>query len=460
MDAQTLSTAMGCSLARATEMLPGMEGAMRAASITTPLRAAHWCAQVGHESAGLQYMEEIASGAAYEGRADLGNTQPGDGVRFKGSGPIQLTGRANFRNFTQWAQSQGHTNLDFEAHPELVRQDPKWGFLAASWYWVVARPNLNSQADADDLNAVTRSINGGTNGLADRRARLARCKALGERLLPGKETTVTTVEKRLDYSRAEIGQDTYYWCGPATTQTIIQARTGQMVSESVLAKELGTTVNGTNGVVQLARVLNARIGGEWKTGSMPNDPPKPAEKETLWSRIVASVNGGVGVAANIWVPPSNYPKASYTSTESLRYGGGFVMHYLAVMGYARDAVGVRHVWLADSGFAPHGSWVTFNQFATMIPPREYAWASAWATDTSEGEDDMTPEDRALLTQIRDNTADCRAMLMALSAQDMGDANIAGPYGGWTQTGDRTRTDLLGAIGEKLGVPGCHDTKEK
>jgi hypothetical protein len=233
-----------------------------------------------------------------------------------------------------------------------------------------------------------------------------------------------------------------------------------MVSESVLAKELGTTVNGTNGVVQLARVLNARIGGEWKTGSMPNDPPKPAEKETLWSRIVASVNGGVGVAANIWVPPSNYPKASYTSTESLRYGGGFVMHYLAVMGYARDAVGVRHVWLADSGFAPHGSWVTFNQFATMIPPREYAWASAWATDTSEGEDDMTPEDRALLTQIRDNTADCRAMLMALSAQDMGDANIAGPYGGWTQTGDRTRTDLLGAIGEKLGVPGCHDTKEK
>ena len=186
MDAQTLSTAMGCSLSRATEMLPGMENAMRAANITTALRAAHWCSQIGHESAGLVYMEEIASGAAYEGRADLGNTQPGDGPRFKGSGPIQLTGRANFRSFTQWANQQGHTTLNFEARPELVRQEPKWGFLAASWYWTVARPNLNAQADRDDVVAVTKSINGGTNGIADRRARLARCKTLGTRLLPGK----------------------------------------------------------------------------------------------------------------------------------------------------------------------------------------------------------------------------------------------------------------------------------
>lgn len=455
MDAQALSTAMGCSLARATEMLPGMEGAMRAASINTPLRAAHWCAQIGHESVGLQYMEEIASGAAYEGRADLGNTQPGDGARFKGSGPIQLTGRANFRAFAQWANQQGLTGLDFEARPDLVRSDPRWGFLAASWYWNVARPALNSQADADDLVAVTRSINGGTNGIADRRARLDRCKTLAARLLPGKEPTVATVEKRLDYSRSEIGQDTYYWCGPATTQTLIQARTGQMVPEATLAKELGTTVNGTNGVQQLQRVLNARIGGNWQVGEMHHDPPLTDEKETLWARIVASINGGVGVAANIWVPPSNYPKASYTSTESLHYGGGFVMHYLAVMGYARDAASVRHVWLADSGFPPHGSWVTFDQFATMIPPREYAWASAWATDTSEGdEDDMfTAEDRAALL-------DCRAMLQTLCAQDMGDANITGPYGGWPQTGGRTRTDTLAAIAAKLGVPGTTDTKEK
>lgn len=388
MDAQTLSQAMGCSLARATEMLPGMENAMRAANINTPLRAAHWCSQIGHESVGLQYMEEIASGAAYNGRADLGNTQPGDGPRFKGSGPIQLTGRNNFRAFTRWANAQGHTNIDFEAHPRLVRSEPKWGFLAASWYWTVARPNLNAQADRDDVVAVTKSINGGTNGLADRRTRLARCKGLGNRLLPSAAkggTPVATVEKRLDYSRAQIAQDTYYWCGPATTQTLIQARTGNMVAESVLAKELGTTINGTNGVQQLQRVLNARIGGNWKVGAMPNDPPNADQKKLLWDRIVGSINGRVGVAANVWVPPSNYPKASYTSTQNLQYSGGFIKHYLCVMGYAIDGAGKKHVWLADSGFAPYGSWITFDQFATLIPPREYAYAADWMAST-----DATP----------------------------------------------------------------------
>lgn len=73
---------------------------------------------------------------------------------------------------------------------------------------------------------------------------------------------------------------------------------------------------------------------------------------------------------------------------------------------------------------------------------------------------MTDDQTALLRQIRDNTADCRAMLMALSAQDMGDPRITGPYGGWPQTGGRTRTDTLAAIAAKLGVSGTTDTKEK
>ncbi|OLT54827.1 hypothetical protein BJF89_00925 [Corynebacterium sp. CNJ-954] len=369
-----------------------MENAMRAANITTALRAAHWCSQIGHESVGLQYMEEIASGTAYNPPSrvaqSLGNTQAGDGPRYKGSGPIQLTGRSNFRAFTRWAQAQGHTTIDFEAQPQLVRSDPRWGFLAASWYWTVARPNLNGLCDADNVDAVTIAINGGTNGIADRRARLARCKNLGTRLLPSAAkggTPVATVEKRLDYSRAQIAQDTYYWCGPATAQTLIQARTGNMVAESVLAKELGTTVNGTNGVVQIANVLNKRIGGGWKVAAMPNDPPNADQKKLLWDRIVGSINGRVGVAANIWVPPSNYPKASYTSTQNLQYSGGFIKHYLCVMGYAIDSAGVKHVWLADSGFAPYGSWITFDQFATMIPPREYAYAADWMAST-----DATP----------------------------------------------------------------------
>lgn len=418
MDAATLRQAMGnVSGVNYEAYVDGFNNAMRAAGITTVIRAAHWCAQIGHESVGLKYMSEIwgpsAAQRGYEGRRDLGNTQVGDGFRFRGSGPIQLTGRNNFRAFTRWANAQGHTTINFEADPDKVRAVPKWGFLAASWYWTVARPQMNSLCDqavtneAASIEAVTRAINGGTNGLADRRARYARAKALGRKLLPsaapsGGASSSKAVEKVLDYSRAEIGQDTYYWCGPATAQLLLHTRTKNMVSESVLAKELGTTINGTNGVVQIANVLNRRMGGNWKVASMPNDPPKSGEKELLWKRIVGSINGNVGVAANIWVPPSNYPKASYKSTQNLKYSGGFVKHYLCVMGYAVDEAGRRHVWLADSGFAPYGSWVTFDQFATMIPPREYSYAADWQGSTEispSKEDDMTPDQAKKLDHI-------------------------------------------------------------
>lgn len=196
LTADILARVMGCTVARATVMLPGYLGAMAAADITNVNRAAMFAAQLGHESVGLQYMEEIASGAAYEGRRDLGNVHPGDGVRYKGSGPIQLTGRANFRAFTQWANAQGHTTLDFEAQPHLVRSDPRWGFLAASWYWTVARPQINRLSDARDLEGVTRAINGGLNGLADRRTRYDRALALGNLLLPPREDDMFSDEDR------------------------------------------------------------------------------------------------------------------------------------------------------------------------------------------------------------------------------------------------------------------------
>lgn len=188
MDAEALAEAMGRSLplARYRELLPGFTNAMIAADCTNVERAAMWCAQIGHESVGLQYMEEIASGAAYNGRADLGNTQPGDGPLYKGSGPIQLTGRHNFRKFSEWTHSKGWVDSPrfFEDNPHLVREDPHWGFLAATWYWTVARPNINAMADARDIVGVTRAINGGTNGLPDRQLRYQRCLNLGTRFLP------------------------------------------------------------------------------------------------------------------------------------------------------------------------------------------------------------------------------------------------------------------------------------
>lgn len=137
--------------------------------LDTGLRLAHFMGQCSHESGGFRYMEEIASGAAYEGRADLGNTQPGDGRRYKGRGPIQLTGRANYRRVGR------KIGIDLESHPEVVGH-PSIGLLVGCVYW--ADRSLNAKADADDLLGLTRAINGGTNGLEDRKARTAKAKGL------------------------------------------------------------------------------------------------------------------------------------------------------------------------------------------------------------------------------------------------------------------------------------------
>ena len=377
MDAQTLAQAMGNTPGvNYTAMLPHIENAMRAANCISPLRAAHFLAQAGHESAGLRYMEEIADGSAYEGRADLGNTRPGDGRRFKGRGPIQLTGRANYRAFTRWAQNAGHTSHDFEANPHLLSQ-PKWGFLAASYYWTVARPNLNAQADRDDLEAVTRSINGGLNGLADRRQRLNRCKQLGTRILPTPRKEQPVVEKTLPYSRQWVAQNTPYYCGPASVQTIVLSKTQKLVPEATLAAELRTTTNGTDWIGQFPAVLNRYIkGANYRHVEMPNDPPNTAQKNTLWANLVNSIDGGHGVVANIVAPPSNYPRPSYKSGTKLAYRGGTVYHFFGILGYATDSRGVKHVWIADSGFPPYGSWITFDQLASLIPPKGYAYATA------------------------------------------------------------------------------------
>ena len=138
--------------------------------ISTSLRQAHFLAQVGHESGELRYREEIASGAAYEGRRDLGNTQPGDGPRFKGRGLIQLTGRANYQ---QYGQAIGKDLLTHEQWKQ-VADDPNLAVDVACWYWEMH--NLNQSADQDDITTITRRINGGLNGLDDRKRLLARAK--------------------------------------------------------------------------------------------------------------------------------------------------------------------------------------------------------------------------------------------------------------------------------------------
>jgi predicted chitinase len=145
--------------AKRTLYLPFINEAMLEHGITTELRAAAFLAQLAHESMELKYMEEIASGSAYEGRKDLGNTQSGDGKRFKGRGPIQLTGRANYDKYGRLL------NLNLVGNPEIAAT-PEVGFRIAALYWDLN--GLNELADKRQFKAITKRINGGYNGLDDR----------------------------------------------------------------------------------------------------------------------------------------------------------------------------------------------------------------------------------------------------------------------------------------------------
>lgn len=138
---------------------PLLTKAMNEFEINNACRAAAFLAQLAHESGQFRYMEEIADGSAYEGRKDLGNTEPGDGKRFKGRGPIQLTGRINYRLFGK------ELGLDLENDP-LQAAKPEVGFRVAGCFW--RRKGLNPLADACDFKTITKRINGGFNGLQDR----------------------------------------------------------------------------------------------------------------------------------------------------------------------------------------------------------------------------------------------------------------------------------------------------
>lgn len=179
-----LAAATGLSEARAAEILLAVSDGLKASQCTNVNRIAMWLAQVGHESGSFVYTEEIASGAAYEGNLQLGNTQPGDGVRFKGRSWIQITGRNNYGLFSQWAFRQRlvQSPTYFVDHSTELA-DLKWAGIGAAWYWTVARTDINALSDRQDLETVTRRINGGTTGLADRRSRYNRALLQGDALL-------------------------------------------------------------------------------------------------------------------------------------------------------------------------------------------------------------------------------------------------------------------------------------
>ena len=139
---------------RLSTYLPYLTEAMAWGQINTCARISAFLGQVAEESGEFRYMEELASGAEYEGRKDLGNTSPGDGVKYKGRGPIQITGKANYA-----AAGKG-IGVDLVNNPALAAQ-PQYAFKTAVWYW--NSRNLNSYADKnnqDGFDQCTLKVNG------------------------------------------------------------------------------------------------------------------------------------------------------------------------------------------------------------------------------------------------------------------------------------------------------------
>lgn len=163
MNAEQLQNILGCTALKAAQWAPALTKAMEAYEINTPERQAAFLAQIGHESGRLAYTREIwgptPDQARYEGRRDLGNTQAGDGFKYRGRGLIQVTGRANY-------QAAGAAlGIDCESEPGLLEM-PEYAAGSAGWFWKAH--GLNELADRGLFETITRRINGGTNGLPDR----------------------------------------------------------------------------------------------------------------------------------------------------------------------------------------------------------------------------------------------------------------------------------------------------
>lgn len=177
-----------------------------------PHRFVQYGAQIAHESGGFRHDFELwgknggtAAQKRYDTRTDLGNTPEadGDGFLYRGRTGIQITGKSNYRQFRDWCAAKGFNPPDFVANPDLVNTDP-WEGLAPLWYWDTRK--LNDYADAGDIEMITKRINGGRNGLADR---IERYEKLGLAVLgydAGKVESVKSFQ-RLAQSEGHLPTD-------------------------------------------------------------------------------------------------------------------------------------------------------------------------------------------------------------------------------------------------------------
>lgn len=251
--------------------------------ISQPQRLAHFLSQCGEESDHFKTLREYASGAAYEGRRDLGNTHSGDGRRYPGRGLIETTGRANYRSFTVWTRKQIPDAPDFEAQPQLLETFP-WALYSAVWYWV--SHDLNKYADEDNIETITHKVNGGLNGFGERLAMLIRASLI---LLGYGATEV----KRFQIDAGLLADGV----AGAKTRSALHAKLKALpaLEPATVAVHTPPVVPETPDAPAAIRPPAEDIPQKQEppatTAAAPTTPPPPYQTRPLWLRILISLLG-------------------------------------------------------------------------------------------------------------------------------------------------------------------------
>lgn len=243
-----------------------------------PHRLAHFLAQLAHESGDFRYDKEIADGSSYEGRDDLGNTKRGDGKRFRGRGPIQVTGRTNYTEWNRWVHQRDPGAPDFVKEPEKINTDPYEG-LTAIWYWDWKK--LNRFADQNDIEMITKRVNGGLNGFDDRKTKYIRAALaiLGEPLTgnyvkkfqekagleadgdPGPRTRAE-LHKRLVKLTVKPERSSDVQAAPVVEKQAVPVKLASLEGNTAASGEAVTGYAGVAGVV--STIMASMTGLDWR----------------------------------------------------------------------------------------------------------------------------------------------------------------------------------------------------
>lgn len=202
-------------------------------------------------------------------------------------------------------------------------------------------------------------------------------------------------------------QRTGYWCGPTATDIVLSARMPPP-GQSALAAQLGTTANGTDWIGQVTGVLNDNLHASWYvTREMPDDPPSPGQRDQLWTDLTRAIDDGFPLVANIVAPPSNHPPG-YPNTT--------IYHYFSVIGYNPAT---RQAYIADpADFGGHEEyWLSFDQLASLIPPKGYTALAPCARDAVGG----------AIADKYDALGGCTSLLGAPITEERGTPDGVGRY---------------------------------